>query len=197
MTLYATFLFFHFVGMAGLFAAGVMMHKAGSRLRRAPTVEEVRVWLGFARTVAPFFPVSALLLVVTGLHMAGSAWSFTVPWVMVGLVTVLALLPLGPLVQRPRFMAMGKAAMGAASGPVPPELRRALTNPQVWALAYMGTGAALGLLWIMTQKPLGWLAALAPVLVLGGAGAFLGARAAARDRAAGEGAEQGEVAARV
>jgi len=182
MTLHATFLFCHFLGVIGLFSAGIMMHKVGSRLRRAATVEEARIWLGFARTVAVFFPVSGILILLTGLHLTATAWSFGIPWVAVALVTVLTLLPTGPLVQRPRFMAMGKAAMQAGSGPVSPDLRRALTNPLVWGLVYTGSSGALGLLWIMTQKPLGWLGAAAPVVVLGAAGAFLGSRTARRDR---------------
>ena len=184
MSVYSVFLFVHFLGVIGLFAAAFVLFKLGTHLRRAATVEEIRIWLGLARSIAPLFPVSAVLLVVTGLHLAGSGWSFGLPWVVTALVTVLSLLPLGPFLQRPRFMAMGKAAMSADPGPVPLDLARAVSNGQVWTLAYMSWGAAIGLLWTMTQKPNGWVGATAPVIVLAGIGAMLGSRSAKKDGAA-------------
>lgn len=181
MSLTGTMLFFHFVGLICLFGAAIVMHLVGARLRRAPTVQEVRLWLGFARSVQPLFPVGGVLLLVTGAHLAGAVWSFGLPWVVVGLALVLGLLPAGPLLMRPRFQGMGKAAMAASPGPVPPELARLLTASFPWAYSSMTTGAALGIAWIMVQKP-GWTGSIVPVVALALAGWLWGARAAAGAR---------------
>jgi hypothetical protein len=184
MTLTSVMRLFHFVGMILLFGAGFTMHGIGTRLRRAATVEEARHWLGFARTTAPLFPVGGLLLLVTGLHLAGTIWSFTVPWVMAGYVTVALMLPMGAFIQRPRFMAMGKAAMTSPPGPLPVELRNAINDSLAWGFVYASLGAALGLLWVMTQRPATGVGAAAPVVVLFVLGFGMGGRVAARDRAA-------------
>jgi hypothetical protein len=187
MNVYSISLFFHFLGLINLFGAMLMMHRVGARIRRAPTVEEVRLWLGFARTIQPFFILGSLLLLLTGLHMAGANWGFAQPWLLTGLGTVLALTPIGPVIQKPRFMAMGKAAAEAPAGPVPRNLAMMLTDPTPWRVASATAGAALALLWIMTQKPVGWIGCLAPVLLLAALGWFLGGSAASKDRAAAQG----------
>jgi hypothetical protein len=188
MSGYAVSLFLHLVGVVCLFTATVMMHFVGTRLRRAATVQEVRMWLGFARSSQPLFPIGGVLLLLTGLHLAGAGWDFRQPWIIVGLVIVILLLPAGPLLQRPRFMAMGMAAGSAEPGPVPVALSSAVMNPFVWKLLSASTGAAIGLLWIMTQKPAGWLGALLPPLALALVGWLYGASLLQRDsRAAGSG----------
>ena len=183
MSLFSVMRFFHFLGLISLFGASFMMWRVGRSLRRAGTVEEVRVLLVLARGIVPFFPVGGVLLLVTGLHMAGTAWSFTVPWILVALLTLVTFLVLGPTVQRPAFMAMGKAAMTAQPGPLSAEVKNVVTNPRVWGLIYASTAGAFALLWIMIQKPAGWVGAAVPVLAIVALGAFLGVRAAQRDRA--------------
>jgi hypothetical protein len=173
MNAYQVSLFFHFVGLISLFGAAIMMHQVGARVRRASTVEEVRLWLGFGRTIQPMFPIGSILLLLSGGHMAGSRWGMDQPWIVVGLTTVLLLIPVGPLIQRPRFMAMARAAMTSPPGPVSRELARLLTDPAPWSLQSLNAGAATGLLWIMTLKP-GWAGSVAAVVLLAAAGGAIG-----------------------
>jgi hypothetical protein len=183
MSGYGTSLFLHLVGAILLFSAAVLTHFVGAKLRKATTVQEVRLWLGFARGAQPLFPIGGIILLLTGLHLAGAGWDFRQPWILVGLVVLLILLPMGPLVQRPRFMAIGMAAATAEPGPVPPSLSEAILNPFTWRYLSGTTGLALGQLWIMTQKP-GWTGALVAPLVLGVIGWIYGGALAAKDREA-------------
>jgi uncharacterized membrane protein len=185
MSGYGISLFLHMIGVVLLLGAALMMHLMGSRVRRAATVEEVRIWLGFGRSIQLFFPIAALFLLLTGLHLTGTGWDFRQPWIIVALVGLLALLPVGPVLQRPRFMAMGMAAEKAGSGRVPPELRALLLNPTPWRLLSATTGVGLGNLWIMTQKA-GWIGSLVPPLLLGLLGWVYGGMLASRDQAASE-----------
>jgi hypothetical protein len=183
MSGYGTSLFLHLVGAILLFSAAVLTHFVGAKLRKATTVQEVRLWLGFARGAQPLFPIGGIILLLTGLHLAGAGWDFRQPWILVGLVVLLILLPMGPLVQRPRFMAIGMAAATAEPGPVPPSLSEAILSPFTWRYLSGTTGLALGQLWIMTQKP-GWTGALVAPLVLGVIGWIYGGALAAKDREA-------------
>jgi hypothetical protein len=189
MTGYGTSLFLHLVGVVCLFSASVLMHYVGTRLRRAPTVQEVRLWLGFARGAQPLFPIGGVIMLLTGLHLAGAGWDFRQPWILVGLVILLALLPMGPLLQRPRFMAMGMAAGSAEPGPVPDALAEAILAPFAWRYLSATTGVAFGLLWIMTQKP-GWAGSLVPPIVLAILGWIYGGTVVQRDRTVRAGASE-------
>jgi hypothetical protein len=189
MSVYSVSLFLHLIGVVCLLGAALMMHLMGTRLRTAATVEEVRTWLGFGRSIQLFFPVASIVLLLTGLHMAGSNWDFRQPWIVVALVALLGLLPVGPVIQRPRFMAMGMAAGKATPGRVPPELRALLLDPAPWRLLSATTGVGLGNLWIMTQKP-GWLGAVVPLLVFALLGWLYGGTLVSRDRQASQAAQE-------
>jgi hypothetical protein len=174
MSGYGISLFLHLLGVIGLTSAIIMMHGIGSKIRGAPTVQDLRLWLGVGRSVQVFFPVSGILLLVTGLHLAGAGWDFGQPWILTALILVLLLLPAAPVVQRPRFMAMGMAAGSAAPGAVPPDVSRLTLDPFPWRWHSMMTGVSIGLLWIMTLKPGTWIGALVPPLALAVAGWLLG-----------------------
>jgi hypothetical protein len=181
MSGYGISLFFHLIGVVGLLGAALMMHAMGTRVRRAATVEEVRTWLGFGRSIQLFFPISSLIILLTGLHLAATGWDFRQPWIIVAIVGLLALVPIGPVVQRPRFMAMGMGAGKASPGRVPPELRALILNPAPWRLVSATTGVGVGNLWIMTQKP-GWIGSLVPVVLLALIGWIYGGMLVLRDR---------------
>jgi hypothetical protein len=181
MSGYGFSLFLHMIGVVGLLGAALMMHTMGTRVRRAQTVEEVRTWLGFGRSLTLFFPISSGILLLTGLHLAATGWDFRQPWILVALIGLLALVPVGPVVQRPRFMAMGMAAGKAGAGRVTPDLRALILDPFPWRLVSATTGVGIGNLWIMTQKP-GWIGALVPPLLFALIGWIYGGMLVSRDR---------------
>lgn len=178
MTGHTISLFVHLLGLITLFAALVIHQFAGARIRRAPTAERVRVWLGLVGSVKSLFPVGSILLLLSGLHMAGSGGMMTAPWVLVGLVTLLALMVVGPIMQRRGYGAVG-VAVQSQDGPVTPEMARTIAARGPWAAMSALTGAALGLVWLMTIKP-GWTGSLVALLLPAVVGAVLGRIAARR-----------------
>jgi hypothetical protein len=79
MTAYALALFAHLLGVVTLFAAIALVETAGIRLRRAATVEQVRLWVDLTRSAAPLFPVAVLTVLGSGLFMAADSWTFNTP----------------------------------------------------------------------------------------------------------------------
>jgi hypothetical protein len=89
------------------------------------------------------------------------------------------MLALGTAVVARGLSNLGRAAAAAPDGPLPPELRAAIQDRAVWISASTLTGLAVGVLWLMTNKP-GWAESIIVVLVLGVIGAALGSAATGR-----------------
>jgi hypothetical protein len=172
MRAYDFALFVHLLGVVTLFAAVTLMQAAGARLRRAATVEHVRLWLGLARPVRVMFPLAGLLLLGTGLFMAAEAWTFATPWVAVSIVGFVAI-AVGGEVQGRHFAAVGAAAAAAGEERVPSGLARLVARPAPWRSGFAMNGAAVGTLWLMATKP-GWLGSVTAVLGLTAIGAIVG-----------------------
>ncbi len=158
-------LFIHLLGVIALFIAIVTTQRAGARARAARTTDELRVWLSLARTTAPMFPVAFLLILGGGLYMTYRTWTFSTPWVVVGLVSVGIMLLLGGLVVGRSVVALDRAAEAAPPGPVTPELGRMLRRPSLWTTMGFLTGIGVGMLWVMINKP-DWLQSITVVVTL-------------------------------
>jgi hypothetical protein len=184
MSGYDVVLFIHLLGVVTLFIAIGIVQRAGANARRAESLDHLRVWLGFVRTTQPMFPAAALILLATGLYMAGDAWEFDEPWIVVGIVGLVGMNLVGPLVIRPRLSRIGEAAGHAGDGPVPAEINRLRIEPTPWIAVSGNSGAALGILWLMIAKP-DWVEAVAVVAVLAIVGAVIGSVVARRDTTAG------------
>lgn len=172
MRAYDFALFFHLLGVVTLFAAVTLVQAGGARLRRAATVEHLRLWLGLARPARVMFPVAGLLLLATGLFMTAEAWTFATPWVAVSIV-VLVGIAVGGGVQGRHFAEIGAAAAGVDEEALPSGLARLVGRPAPWRLGFAMNGAAVGILWLMTTKP-GWLGSVTVALGLTAIGAIVG-----------------------
>lgn len=175
MTAYEIALFIHFLGLITLFGAFVLMQRGGARVRQAATVGELRLWLGLLQTTRPMFPASSVFLLASGLYMTADVWTFETPWVVVGIVSVVAFAVVGPTVVGRGLGAIGAAAATAGEGPVPAELTERIAEPRPWIAMSAMNGAAIGLVWIMVTKP-GWAGAIGVVLGLALVGGIIGSR---------------------
>lgn len=164
-------LFVHLLGFASLFFALGTIQRAGARVKSATSVEEMRVWLGFARTTRRTFPVAFLLILLSGLYMAGTSFSFETPWIVVSIVSLFVMGALGQGVVGRGFAAMGKAAGSATS--VSGDLARVVAKPAPWVALGALNGLVIGVVWLMVDKP-GWGESVGVVVLL----AVLGAGAA-------------------
>lgn len=170
-------LFLHLLGVVLLFLAMGVVQLGGARIRGASRVEDIRLWLGLVRTTSRLYPISTLLLIVSGLYLTARFWSFALPWVVVPILSVVVMGVLGGRVVGGGLEAIGRAATGV--GPVSDELARLTREPRLWMSATAVNGAGLGVLWVMVNKP-GWFESLAVLGALLALGAILGARMAGR-----------------
>jgi hypothetical protein len=170
-------LFVHVLGVVALFVAIGVQQWGGAQVRRADTLEHLRLWLGLVGASQNLYPAAIVLLLAGGLFMAGTAWSFTTPWIVVALIGLAGMIVLGILVVGRRFAAIESAAPAGSSGPVPTDVARLVARPGVWACLFALNGTAIGILWLMTNKP-GWAGSIAGVAVVTAVLGALGATAA-------------------
>jgi hypothetical protein len=177
ITLAGTILFLHIgVAISAFMIAGVL-HTALQVMPRAATVQELRAWGKVVHRLEPLFPVLALVLLGLGawlVHLEGDegiGWSNG--WVITAVVTLVIVEALGGILLAPRGKAMVAAIDAAANGPVPDDIRAKTTDPVLWHVAHLSTGAFLGVVFVMAAKPTG-LGAVLIVLV----GAALGVASA-------------------
>ena len=172
MSIYSISVFLHVVGTLGLFAA-LGLEWAGLRgIRRAASIEHVRLWIGLLSSLRRLAALSALTILVTGLYLSANAGGRQ-PWIGLGLVGLILISAIGPGVTGRRIRAIARALPpdgGSVSGP----LLRRMRDPVLLLSAWLRTALALAIVFLMTTKP-GSAVSLAAVLlsVAIGAGAGL------------------------
>lgn len=167
---YRIALFLHVCGALALFAAVAIELVGMFGFRRAASVEQVRMYSRIVKIAEPMFPLAAVTLLGAGIVMTVTSWSFTTPFVTVGIVTLVIMAILGPAVQGKTWKAVDQAAHDLPDGPVPAQLRHRMEDPAAWASTGGSVLSALGVVAVMTIKP-GWGIAVAIVV----AGYALGA----------------------
>jgi len=182
MSSHGVAMFVHLLGVITLFGGIGLQQRGGARLRAATTVQEVRLWLGLLRPTGRALPSAVVILLASGLYLTAQDWRLATPWIATATVTVVAMMAVGAGVLGRRFRAIGTASAAAADGPVPPEVAGALRAPGVWVALSGMNGAALGVLWLMTNKP-GWAASVGVVIGATAIGAAVGAALARRGTA--------------
>ncbi len=174
MSAFTVVVFFHVLGATALVGHGLASPLVHAAVKRAPTVESLLPWLGYARDSAKLNPLASLLVLGTGLWLAEGRWGEGWLEVSAGLFVASAVLAMGVVARGGKQLA---AAAGAAPrGPVPPSLD-ALRHAAPWnrgADALLANGIAL--LFLMVNQP-GLLVSLA--VAAGVHGAVLAVRAIA------------------
>jgi hypothetical protein len=171
--LYHVALFAHITG-ALMYFVGVGLEVIVLRnLRRAQTVEQVRVWLQTGKGTIRLFRLSTALILVAGVYMTLTVWGVWTPWIDVALIALIVFNALGPLVNGRRFRAIGQAmgALGsvAPGGEITSDLKRRIYDPTLRTSIHIMAAAALGIVFLMTVKPdlVGSLATMAAAVAVG------------------------------
>jgi hypothetical protein len=184
----ATSLVLHVLAAAAIVGGAMVQVMAGARLRTATTGREAAQWASFARSGGFVLLVAALLSLMTGGHLAGAVWGgdrggFSNPFITVGLLGWLLLLPVGPMIGGARLRRLGEQAQALGDGLLPAELATEARAPGLWGPVTGSLGAAGGLIWMMIAKP-GWGASVVGLLVAFAIGWVAGAVAAGGSRSA-------------
>src|SRR5215471_7996154 len=95
MSIYTIVLFLHVSGAIGYFVGMGTWLFVLAALRRAQRVEQVRALTNIAGRSGPLFGISVLLILVTGLYMAITAWDLRTGWIAVALISLILIAPLG------------------------------------------------------------------------------------------------------
>jgi MFS family permease len=148
-------------------------------MRRAQRVEQVRALTNLAGGLGPLFGISVLLILVTGLYMALTAWSSQTGWIAVALISLILIAPLGTAFIEQRRRSIARLAREAPDGPLPQSLERRIHDPILLTALQTVTILLLGIVFLMTTKPslIGSLIVMAVALALGVASGLLVSRA--------------------
>lgn len=178
MDLYLIAFFIHMMGLISVFGSQIVLQHGGTRLRAASDWHDVRRWLGLLGVVRGMALGGTVMLFLSGLYMTWSRWTFSSPWVSIGLAVVIVFPILGARVIGAGFDRIGKEAAGA-QGPLDDASRARLLAPQLWASAFAMNFALVGVVWLMTLKP-GWIGSIAIPVAAAAIGAFIGTSVARR-----------------
>lgn len=170
MSLYTLALFAHILGVLSLFIGMGLQWTVTLLLRRSQTLSQVRLWSSLVRGTGRLAPVSGVLILAAGIYMMALSWSLSAPWIMVSLAAMVIMMALGMGVTARRLKGIQRAAAAEASADaITPDLYRQVHHPALWISTQMAASTALGIVFMMTNKPGlgGSLLTLAVALALG------------------------------
>jgi hypothetical protein len=153
MTPYSITLFFHFVGMVGLFVGYGLEWTGSSLLRHATTSDQARFALGLYRASLPISGPGLLLLILTGGYLASITGGMRQGWISGALLGIVLALVIGFVFLLPRVRAF-RAAIPQTSGPLPAAAQSRANDATVATLIRTRFMLALGIVALMTAKPL-------------------------------------------
>jgi hypothetical protein len=152
--MYQWLVFVHLAGLVlFLLMHGVSMWTAFT-IRREPRPEIARLLLGLSQRANGVMYIGLLLLIVGGLGAAWNANQLTAGWIVASyvvlLVVIVAMYAMGSSLYAPLRQAL-EGKDGATIDAT--ELARRLDNRRPEALAVVGFGGLLILVWLMVLKP--------------------------------------------
>jgi hypothetical protein len=155
---YHAVLYIHLLSLLIAVAVSGIIHVSDIEMRRAQTLGEVgRAGLRI-KNAAMGFPIAVIGLVGSGVYMAHHlGWGWTSPWILAGEVGLFTIVAVGDAVNARHGKKLGEA-IGAAmarggDGPVTAEVKELLDDPVAKFTAVMPTLLALGVVYVMTEKP--------------------------------------------
>jgi hypothetical protein len=172
--LYSVSLFVHVLGAAGLFVALGLEWAALRGLLQATTAPEARGWLGLFPILRRIYPWTFVAILTSGVYMMVVEWAER-PWIILGLLAMLALPPVGA-VMTGRRMRRIVPALEDVPGALEPEIRTRLADPALRLSLRLRVGLAVAIVFLMTVKP-GWIGSLIAIIALTGLGALIGVSA--------------------
>jgi hypothetical protein len=164
---YSIALFFHLVSLLAAGAAAALAGYAALRVRGATSPGEVARWGMMIGKVVRVFPLTTVGLLGSGAYMTQTAWSWSTPWIVAGLVGLAMIVLLGSGLEASRGRALRNEVR--ANG-LSERARRLLRDPIAWTAKVMTWTLMLAVIFLMTTKPPAWGCAVTLVLAsLGGA----------------------------
>jgi hypothetical protein len=156
-------LFAHILIAICAFACAGLLHTWQFVSKGATSTATLKAWSPVMHRIEPLFPILALVLFGLGAWLVGLSdgeFSWSDGWVITSVVGLALMEAAGGAVLAPRGKRLHEAIMGAADGPVDAPLRATVLDQAMWAVAFFETATALGIVYLMTNKPSGAASAL-------------------------------------
>jgi hypothetical protein len=179
-------LYVHLLSLFIGIGAGSVLLACLFQLRAARTLETAAPWGMLSGKVAKLFPVAIIGLFATGAYMTHKFWTWSTPWIVMGIVALVVLFAQGGGIAEHTAKKLQAAMRENGPGPLGSEARRMALHPGLWVVEFANLGIVLGVVWNMTEKP-GWGGAIAAVVVgyaVGAALALFATRSAKEELAA-------------
>lgn len=171
MPFYQIALFLHILGALGFFIAIGVFYAAVLGVRRARTVESIKLWTRAAAGVSRIlFPLSFLVIVIAGVSMVVTVWGERAQWAGVALIAYIMLAIAATSLQGRRMAALGQSAASQPdSALVEGALWTQTHDAVIWVAVNASAAFAIGIVYLMTLKPdaIGSVLALLIALVVG------------------------------
>lgn len=179
MDLYNVVLFGHVLGAIVLVSFGFVMPLMVRRTLKTPTVGGLREWSDAIHKYGKLGPPAAILVLLSGIYMTLTEFSFQQAWVAVSLVLFLLSGAIAGGILDKHWAKVVEAAEAAPDGPVPADLRAMVAEPKAMNFESILLGLDLSIVFMMTNKPglVGALIATAVGQVIAGALIMRAARA--------------------
>ncbi len=154
MSTYILALFAHVIGAICIFTGiGIWLFSAAA-LRRAVSVEQVRLIAAPAIAWGNVVLGAMLVLGAAGIYMALTAFGGgPPPWLVVATVSFLLLGPVGAFMLDPRLRAIARLARSAPDGPLPEELAMRVRDPILASGLQIYIAVLCGIVFLMVTKP--------------------------------------------
>lgn len=167
MSAYSFAIFFHIVGVLGLFAGIAVEQVVLASLGRAITTEQLRDWVRPLQAMRRVEGPSVLAIVATGIYMTVTRWGLH-PWLTLALLGMVAMAAIGGAVTERRMKAI-VSEIPSGDGPIAPALRLQLRDPVLRTASALRAALGVWIVFEMSVKPdaVGALAALGIALALG------------------------------
>lgn len=152
MNLYTLVLFLHVLGALGLFAALGLEWTGLRQLRRAQSVETVRPWLVVFGPVRRLGGPSFGLLLLSGFYLT-AVLRGSMSWVALGLAGLVALGALSGGLTGRHMRRIHRELANGTGEERSSHVRQLVQQPRLWVSLQLRTAIALGVVFLMTNKP--------------------------------------------
>jgi hypothetical protein len=149
---YSIVLFFHFLGLIGLFIGYGIEWVTSALLRQASTADQARSWLRVYRVSLPVSGPALLLLIATGGYLAAQVGGMKLSWIMATWVGIILALGIGFGLILPRVKGI-RAALTIGNAALSTDALARLRDPVLATLIRMRFFLAIGIVYLMIAKP--------------------------------------------
>jgi hypothetical protein len=157
-------LYVHLLSLFVGIGAGAVLFTCLLQLRAARTLEAAVPWGMVSGKVAKLFPVAILGLFLTGAYMTHKIWTWSTPWIDLGIAALVLLGVQGGGIAEHTAKKLQAAMKANGPGPLGAEARRMTLHPGLWVVELSNLGVVFGVVWNMTEKP-SWGGSIAAVVV--------------------------------